>query len=132
MSKILIIEDEETIRRVLNKVLSEENKDYIIVEAIDGLQAIDIVKSNKIDLILCDIKMPKKDGIDVLKFLIKDYSCDPRSNKLESSWQASPFPCCDESLIWLLRESATLYSYCSQLQNTPPPIHQLPITGQRM
>ena len=49
MSKILIIEDEETIRRVLNKVLSEENKDYIIVEAIDGLQAIDIVKSNKID-----------------------------------------------------------------------------------
>ena len=47
MSKILIIEDEETIRRVLNKVLSEENKDYIIVEAIDGLQAIDIVKSNK-------------------------------------------------------------------------------------
>ena len=74
MSKILIIEDEETIRRVLNKVLSEENKDYIIVEAIDGLQAIDIVKSNKIDLILCDIKMPKKDGIDVLKFLIKDYS----------------------------------------------------------
>jgi DNA-binding NtrC family response regulator len=74
MSKILIIEDEETIRRVLNKVLSEENKDYIIVEAIDGLQAIDIVKSNKIDLILCDIKMPKKDGMDVLKFLIKDYS----------------------------------------------------------
>ena len=74
MSKILIIEDEETIRRVLNKVLSEENKDYIIVEAIDGLQAIDIVKSNKIDLILCDIKMPKKDGINVLKFLIKDYS----------------------------------------------------------
>ena len=74
MSKILIIEDEETIRRVLNKVLSEENKDYILVEAIDGLQAIDIVKSNKIDLILCDIKMPKKDGIDVLKFLIKDYS----------------------------------------------------------
>ncbi len=74
MSKILIIEDEETIRRVLNKVLSDENNDYIIIEAIDGLQAIDIVKSNKIDLILCDIKMPKKDGIDVLKFLIKDYS----------------------------------------------------------
>jgi DNA-binding NtrC family response regulator len=74
MSKILIIEDEETIRRVLNKVLSEENKDYIIVEAIDGLQAIDIVKSNKIDLILCDIKMPKKDGIEVLDFIIKKYS----------------------------------------------------------
>jgi DNA-binding NtrC family response regulator len=73
MSKILIIEDEETIRRVLKKVLFEENDAYNIIEAHDGVQAIEIIKSNKIDLILCDIKMPKKDGIDVLKFLIKDY-----------------------------------------------------------
>ena len=73
MSKILIVEDEETIRRVLKKVLFEENDAYEIIEAFDGVQAIEIIKSNKIDLILCDIKMPKKDGIDVLKFLIKDY-----------------------------------------------------------
>ena len=73
MSKILIIEDEETIRRVLKKVLLEENDAYNIIEAHDGVQGIEIIKSNKIDLILCDIKMPKKDGIDVLKFLIKDY-----------------------------------------------------------
>ncbi len=73
MSKILIVEDEETIRRVLKKVLLEENDAYEIIEAFDGVQAIEIIKSNKIDLILCDIKMPKKDGIDVLKFLIKDY-----------------------------------------------------------
>ena len=73
MSKILIIEDEETIRRVLKKVLLEENKLYNIIEAHDGVKGIEIIKSNKIDLILCDIKMPKKDGIDVLKFLIKDY-----------------------------------------------------------
>ena len=73
MSKILIIEDEESIRRVLKKVLLEENGAYNIIEAHDGVQAIEIIKSNKIDLILCDIKMPKKDGIDVLKFLIKDY-----------------------------------------------------------
>ena len=74
MSKILIIEDEETIRRVLRKVLLEENKNYQITEAYDGDQAIEMIKSNKIDLILCDIKMPKKDGIEVLQFLIKNYS----------------------------------------------------------
>ena len=74
MSKILIIEDEETIRRVLKKVLLDENKNYQIIEAQDGVQAIEMIKSNKIDLILCDIKMPKKDGIEVLEFLIKDFS----------------------------------------------------------
>jgi len=73
MSKILIIEDEESIRRVLRKVLIEEDSSYDIIEACDGDQAIEMVKINKIDLILCDIKMPKKDGIEVLKFLIKDY-----------------------------------------------------------
>ncbi|SUZ85687.1 uncharacterized protein METZ01_LOCUS38541 [marine metagenome] len=73
MSKILIIEDEKSIRRVLRKVLIEEDSSYNIIEAFDGDQAIEMVKKNKIDLILCDIKMPKKDGIEVLKFLIKDY-----------------------------------------------------------
>ena len=73
MSKILIIEDEESIRRVLRKVLIEEDSSYNIIEASDGEQAIEMVKKNKIDLVLCDIKMPKKDGIEVLKFLIKDY-----------------------------------------------------------
>lgn len=73
MSKILIIEDEDTIRRVLKKVLFEENNKYNVIEAHDGVQGIELIKSNNIDLILCDIKMPKKDGIDVLKFLIKDY-----------------------------------------------------------
>ena len=73
MSKILIIEDEESIRRVLKKVLIEEDSAYNIIEAYDGDQAIEIVKKNKLDLILCDIKMPKKDGVEVLKFLVKDY-----------------------------------------------------------
>ena len=73
MSKILIIEDEETIRRVLKKVLLDENESYKIYEADDGLKGIDIIKSVKLNLILCDIKMPKKDGIDVLKFLMEDF-----------------------------------------------------------
>ena len=68
MSKILIVEDEVAIRRVLIKILAEENSDFIISEAPDGLEAIDHIKNNEIDLILCDIKMPKKDGIEVLEY----------------------------------------------------------------
>ena len=71
MSKILIIEDEESIRRVLKKVLVDENSSYMILEAVDGVLGIEAIKKNKIDLVLCDIKMPKKDGIEVLKFLIQ-------------------------------------------------------------
>src|SRR6056300_621428 len=72
MSKILIIEDEESIRRVLNKVLIQENKTYNIFEAIDGVDGISKINSSKFDLILCDIKMPKKDGIEVLKHVLKE------------------------------------------------------------
>ena len=74
MSKILIIEDEESIRRVLKKVLIEEDGKYQIFEAIDGVDGVEKIKTNKLDLILCDIKMPKKDGIEVLYFIIKKYS----------------------------------------------------------
>ena len=74
MSNILIVEDEESIRRVLKKVLQEENNSYKIFEANDGVEATDMLKKRKIDLILCDIKMPKKDGIEVLNFVLKNYS----------------------------------------------------------
>ena len=71
MSKILIVEDEEAIRRVLKKVLSEEDSKFIIDEAIDGVDAEKKIKANNYDLVICDIKMPKKDGIDVLNFIKK-------------------------------------------------------------
>ena len=73
MSKILIIEDEASIRRVLNKVLLEENDKFQITEASDGVQAVDEIKKKKFNLILCDIKMPKKDGIEVLQFITKEF-----------------------------------------------------------
>ena len=68
MSKILIIEDEAAIRRVLKKIISEESKQYEVFEAEDGVQGIDLIKENDYDLVLCDIKMPKMDGVDVLKY----------------------------------------------------------------
>ena len=56
MPKILIIEDEESIRRVLKKVLVQEDKNYEIIEAVDGVDGVSKINSNKLDLILCDIK----------------------------------------------------------------------------
>ncbi len=67
MDKILIIEDEAAIRRVLKKIILEENDTYHIEEAEDGFEGITLIKDNDYDLVLCDIKMPKMDGIEVLE-----------------------------------------------------------------
>ncbi len=67
MSKILIIEDEAAIRRVLKKIISEENENYQVEEAEDGLQGLEMIKNTDYDLVLCDIKMPKMDGVEVLE-----------------------------------------------------------------
>ncbi len=71
MSKILIIEDEAAIRRVLSKILSEESDTYVVEDAEDGLQGLEKIKNNDYDLVLCDIKMPKMDGVEVLEAVKK-------------------------------------------------------------
>ena len=71
MAKILVIEDEAAIRRVLVKILSEENDAYEVDEAEDGLVGIEKIKKEDFDLVLCDIKMPKMDGVEVLEAVKK-------------------------------------------------------------
>jgi len=66
MAKILIIEDEASIRRVLSKILAEENDQYVVFEAADGEEGLEKIKNDDFDLVICDIKMPKKDGEEVL------------------------------------------------------------------
>ena len=71
MSKILIIEDEQAIRNVLKNILSEENKEYVIDEAADGLEGLEKIKDTNYDLVISDIKMPKYDGVEVLEATMK-------------------------------------------------------------
>jgi DNA-binding NtrC family response regulator len=67
MPSILIAEDEAAIRRVLKNILREENGKWTIEEVEDGAQAIAQCEKEW-DLLLCDIKMPQKDGTEVLKY----------------------------------------------------------------
>ena len=65
MSKILIIDDERSIRRALREILEFEN--YEVHEAENGREGLDKIKNTGYDLIFCDIKMPEMDGMEVLE-----------------------------------------------------------------
>ena len=77
MSKILIIEDEEPIRRVLVRILNEEDSNFKIHEASDGKKGLEYISKENFDLVLCDIKMPKIDGIELLQRTRKKNSSLP-------------------------------------------------------
>jgi two-component system, NtrC family, nitrogen regulation response regulator NtrX len=65
MSKILVIEDDNKIRAILKEILEE--KDHDVEEASDGQEGLKKLEQGSFDLCLCDIKMPKMDGLEVLE-----------------------------------------------------------------
>lgn len=69
MTKILIIDDESSIRKLLNKLLSAEG--YEILEAHNGNQGIELYKNHYPDLIITDLIMPDKEGLETIKELRK-------------------------------------------------------------
>ena len=73
MPKILIIEDERSIRNVLQNILSDEDKSYDVLTAENGIKGLEVVKKTTLDLVLCDIKMPGIDGVEVLEEIVKLY-----------------------------------------------------------
>jgi two-component system, NtrC family, nitrogen regulation response regulator NtrX len=68
MPRILIIDDEKSIRRTLREILEYEN--FKVEEAQDGLEGLTMAQKEKFDIILCDIKMPKMDGMEALEKLM--------------------------------------------------------------
>ena len=71
MAKILIIEDELAIRNVLSNIIQEEDSSYEVELAENGVEGLEKITNNSFDLVLCDIKMPKMDGIDLLTKAMK-------------------------------------------------------------
>ena len=65
MAHLLIVDDEKSIRNVLKDILTEEG--FTLDEAVDGFEAINLFKTNNYDAVLCDIKMPKVDGLEFLE-----------------------------------------------------------------
>jgi len=70
MTKILVIDDERPIRSTLKEILEFEK--FTVETAEDGKVGLDLILKNKYDLILCDIKMPKMDGMEVLDKVVEN------------------------------------------------------------
>ena len=70
MAKILVIDDEKAIRGTLKEILEFEK--YKVDEAADGEEGLKMIQSNNYDVVLCDIKMPKMDGMEVLEKAMKE------------------------------------------------------------
>ena len=69
MAKILVIDDEKSIRNTLKDILEYEK--HTVKDAADGVEGLNLATTEKFDVILCDIKMPKMDGIEVLEKLLE-------------------------------------------------------------
>ena len=67
--RVLIVDDEPTVRRVVRKMLA---KDYIVLEAKDGVEAVDVVRREKPDVVLMDVVMPKMDGVGACHLIKSD------------------------------------------------------------
>ncbi|NNE34103.1 MAG: response regulator, partial [Rhodothermales bacterium] len=71
-ASILIVDDEDSIRRTLREILEYEK--YKVDEAVDGDEALAKIRSNEYDLVLLDVKMPKRDGLEVLATVAEEIS----------------------------------------------------------
>lgn len=66
---VLLIDDESDIRELLKDFISVQYPTVRVIEAIDGMDALRKIANQKFNLIICDLKMPKADGMEVIKSL---------------------------------------------------------------
>jgi two-component system nitrogen regulation response regulator NtrX len=75
MASILVIDDERSIRNTLKEVLEYENHQVELAE--DGIVGLEMIRENHFDIVLCDIKMPKIDGLEVLQKIF-EFTSEPQ------------------------------------------------------
>lgn len=68
---ILIVDDEQMMRNLLEKILIREG--YKILSAGNGAEALEVLQSSRVDMVISDIKMPRMNGFDLLKVLKEEY-----------------------------------------------------------
>ena len=73
MKRILIVDDHQVVRRGLKSILADAFPDLVVAEAVDGRQALDLAGKQRWDMVLLDINLPGRSGIDVLQELKKLY-----------------------------------------------------------
>ena len=78
MAKILIIDDERAIRNTLREIL--EYEDYEVEDVDNGIDGLELIRKNDCDLVLCDIKMNRMDGMEVLSEGLPDNVPLPKIN----------------------------------------------------
>ncbi|MGB3842465.1 MAG: sigma-54 dependent transcriptional regulator [Bacteroidales bacterium] len=71
ISRILIVDDEKSVRETLREMLEYEN--YEVIDAENATKALDLLSSQSFDVILCDIKMPGMDGMELLEKILENY-----------------------------------------------------------
>ncbi|GIV41058.1 MAG: Fis family transcriptional regulator [Vicingaceae bacterium] len=112
MAKILVVDDEQSIRSTLKEVLEYEG--YVVEEAADGPEAKTKIEKESYDVVLCDIKMPKMDGLELLDIILEK---DPDIPVIMISGHGTI-----ETAVDAIKKGA--YDYISK----PPDIHRLLIT----
>jgi two-component system, NarL family, invasion response regulator UvrY len=77
MIKVLIADDYDLIREGLKKIIKQESNIVVVAEAKNGAEVMPLLQNHEIDVIVLDITMPVRDGIDVLKDIVKFYPTIP-------------------------------------------------------
>ena len=121
MPKILVADDESAVRHLVRAVLAEDRPDWKVVEATDGVQALQLARSEQPALVFLDLHMPGLDGIAVCR-AIKD---DPVARAIKvvvftgSDEQAAMGPALAAGADGFLRKPLSVHELLEALQGLP-------------
>lgn len=73
MLKIIVVDDEELIRKGLVKALAKQTEFQVLGEAVNGLEAMELIRQELPDVVITDVKMPHMNGVELVKRLEQDF-----------------------------------------------------------